>query len=81
MKSLVHRIGLIQTPRWFLARTGCMFIGDLFERWSCDMCEEAGIEREVWLPLLGRHERRHTAEEWAAAGYDKAGTLRGFWAE
>lgn len=42
------------------------------EFWTCDMCG-----RRIWLPLLGRHEMRHTDAEWAAAGYDKAGTLAG----
>ena len=79
--NVAQRIGLIQTPRWFMARTGCMFLGDLFERWSCDMCDAAGIEREVWLPLLGRHERRHTDKEWEAAGYDNAMNASGLWAE
>lgn len=47
-------------------------IRELLEVWTCDMCG-----RRIWLPLLRRHELRHTDEEWAAAGYDKAGTLAG----
>jgi hypothetical protein len=49
-----------------------MWIEALFEWWECDMCD-----RVIWSPLLSRHEMTHTDAEWAAAGYDKAGTVRG----
>lgn len=45
--------------------------------WSCDQCAAMGKPRRIWQPLLWGHELKHTDEEWAAAGYDKAGTLRG----
>lgn len=64
-------------PRWLQKRLGVMFVDDIWARWSCDQCEAMGIRRDVAL-IFGRHwkhELTHTDEEWAAAGYDKAGTL------
>jgi hypothetical protein len=46
---------------------------ELFEWWECDFCP-----RRIWAPLLGGHSMRHTDAEWAAAGYDKAGTIAGW---
>lgn len=45
-------------------------IESLFQWWTCDMCG-----RYIWRPILGRHELGHSESEWAAAGYDRAGTL------
>ena len=66
---------VVTLPDWLQRITRVMFLDDLWSRWSCDQCEAMGIKRDVWVPRLWAHELSHTDEEWAAAGYDKQGTI------
>lgn len=68
---------LVTLPRWLQRITGVLFLDDLWARWTCDQCYAMGVERRVWIAFgrLWKHELTHTDEEWAAAGYDKQGTL------
>lgn len=49
-----------------------IWIEELFQWWECDFCD-----RRIWVPLMEGHSFSHSSEEWAAAGYDKEGTMLG----